>query len=170
MFWDHWVSSTTWLQDDHLLVNLILFSLGLFKNKTKMHFSTSFIPHISQYIKSVPKYKEIGSPKLTHNPFLNSDLSTLSLLSFTIHCMESFLLLCTISSSTNLCRWNLGLWMEREAWGENCFPLLQKLKGKIASNALLFQILDNTILTTQENNVPRKGSSKILENKTQCFQ
>lgn len=43
-----------------------------------MYFSTSFIFYVSWHTKSVPKYKEIGSLKHTHNPFLNLYLSLLS--------------------------------------------------------------------------------------------
>lgn len=68
-------------------VNFILFCPNFFKNKTKTYFSTSFTPHIPRNTKPVPNYKEIGSPKLTHNPFLNSDLP-LPLLALFFHSLH----------------------------------------------------------------------------------
>lgn len=77
-----------------------------------MYFSTSFIPYISQYTKSVPKYKGIGSPKLTHNPFLNSDLPS--------PCSHSpFIAWNLFYSSAQFPippGETLDSWMEREAW------------------------------------------------------
>lgn len=48
-----------------------------------MYFSTSFIPYISQYTKSVPKYKGIGSPSSHTIPF--STVIYLALIHHSLH-------------------------------------------------------------------------------------
>lgn len=126
---------------------------------------TSFIPYISQYTKSVPKYKGIGSPKLTHNPFLNSDLPS--------PCSHSpFIAWNLFYSSAQFPippGETLDSWMEREAWERTASFYHKNWKEKL--RVMLYSFKSCTILFWQPKKTmcQEKEAVRFLKTKHNVF-
>lgn len=123
----------------YLLVNL-LFLTDFFKNKTKTYFfSTSIIPCVSWQpilnpCQSIRKQDHPNSHIIPFPRQWSTSTSPCSLLPFIAlnHSYSCAVLssLMTISNSTCLCRWKLGLWMKKGNLMGEALPIITNTEMK----------------------------------------